>query len=478
MEHNNSTEGRPAIGLFSTTAIVLGAVIGSGIFVSPAAMARSSSSGSQLLWIWMIAGLLTLIGALTQCELCSSMPRSGGLYTYLREAFGDKVAFFYGWANFMIAGSGGIAAVAFIFASYVNEISPLWHPAEVLQHWEVHIPGLGSLFPIANFGEKMVGSTLVIGLTWINTRGIKAGAGVQAVSTSLKIAALLFIVVAGFSDPHGTVQQITSEKAHSLPLNAWQLIGLAVVALGGAFWSYDGWGNVAYIAGEVKHPEKTVPRALILGTFIVIAVYMLVNASFLYSFAVEDLGRVPGDRIASALLGKIFGKFGAQMVAMIILLSTFDGTNAGVLTNPRVYQTMAKEGLFPSRIGRVHPVSFTPNFALWLQCLWTVVLLVSGSFELITSMYVWVNWLFYLLMSIAVFICRRRGMPRAFTITGYPYVPAVFLIFTVIYLVMTLVQDIQAYQSGASPTINSLMGLALVIAGLPLYLFMTKNADA
>ena len=469
---NNISEKRPKIGLFPATAIVLGAVIGSGIFVSPASMARSSTSGLQLLWIWAIAGLLTMIGALTQCELCSSMPRSGGLYTYLREAFGDRVAFFYGWANFMIAGSGGIAAVAFIFAAYCNELTPIWHSPEAMQLWQVHIPGLGSLFPLANMGEKFVAVTLVVALTWINTRGVRAGAGVQSVSTSIKMMAMVFIIIVGFSDPQGSTHQIISERSIHNTMTMAQMVGLAVIALSGAFWSYDGWGNIAYIAGEVRRPERTVPRALILGTSIVIVVYLLVNASFLYSFSIQGLGAVPGDRIASALLGKVLGPIGAQIVAVVILVSTFDGTNAGILTNARVYHSMANEGLLPHQVGATHAKWFTPYVALWLQCLWTIVLLVSGSFELIASMYVWVNWLFYFLMAVAVFVCRRRKMSRAFTIWGYPYVPAVFLVFTLLYLGVTLAQDIQSYRQGDTPTVNSLMGLVLVLVGAPLYLYM------
>ena len=244
--------------------------------------------------------------------------------------------------------------------------------------------------------------------------------------------------------------------------------------MSGAFWSYDGWGNVAYVAGEVERPGRTVPQALILGTGIVIVIYLLVNAAFLYSFGVEGLGQVPGDRVASALMGRVFGPTGISIVVAIILLSTFDGTNAGVLTNARVYHTMAREGLLPSAVGWSDETHSSPYVALWLQCAWTIVLLVTGSFDLITSMYVWVNWLFYLLMASAVFVCRRRGMPRSFTIWGYPYVPGAFFVFTCIYLLMTLVQDVQNFQAGTTPTINSLMGLLLVLAGFPLYWLMKR----
>ncbi len=463
---------KPAIGLYSTTAIVIGAVIGSGIFVSPAGMARSSSSGLALLGVWIVAGALTFIGALTQCELCSSMPRTGGLYIYLKEAFGESVGFFYGWANFMIAGSGAIAAISFIFAGYFSEFFPLWRAPPELQRWAITIPYLGRLFPLADLGEKMVAGAIVIGLTWINTRGVRLGAGLQSISTTCKVLALLGIVGAAFFATGGSSHHIWASRAGTTTLTTWQFLGLAVTALGGAFWSYDGWGNVTYVAGEVKRPERTVPLALFLGTAIVILIYLAVNWAYLYVFPVEELGKVSGDRVASALMNQAFGPWGVWAVALIVLVSTFDTTNSSILTNPRVYFAMAKENLFPAMAGGVHPKYGTPHVALWFQCAWTLVLLFTSSFELITSMYVWVNWLFYLLMALAVFICRRRGYARAFTIKGYPYVPAAFALFTCAYLVMTLLEDIHQFQIGESPMIKSLMGLTLVLLGSPVYLFM------
>lgn len=465
---------RPAIGLYPTTAIVVGAVIGSGIFVSTPGMARSSTSGAMLLGVWIAAGLLTLVGALTQCELCSSMPRTGGLYVYLHEAFGEAVGFFYGWANFTIAGSGAIAAIGFIFASYLNEFLPLWHPPPAVAGWAVNLPWLGRLYPLADLSEKGVAATLAVALTWLNTRGVKLGAGLQSLSTTLKVLALVAIVAFGFGAASGSWSHVVA-RPEAAPADLAKMLGLVVTALGGAFWAYDGWGNVTYVASEVKDAGRTVPRALVLGTTIVILVYLAVNAAYLYVFPLDALGKVPSDRVASALMERVAGPWGAWAVALVILLSAFDTTNSTILTNARVYFAMASERLFPKAAGSIHPRYGTPHVALWLQCAWTLVLLATGSFDLIASMYVWVNWLFYLLMAIAVFVCRRRGMPRKFTIRGYPYLPATFVVFTTIYLVMTLVEDVRAFRAGEAPCIKSVMGLLLVLSGAPLYWGMARR---
>ena len=466
------SELKPSIGLYPTTSLVVGSMIGSGIFISTAGMARSSTSANTLIWVWIVGGLLTLFGALAQCELCGTYPKTGGLYVYLREAFGEKTAFFYGWANFMIAGSGAIAAISFIFGTYLNEFFPLWQAPKALSESAWTIPYLGKLFPFANLGEKIVASSIVIFLTWLNTRGVRLGALLQSVSTTAKVLALFTIISFGlfFSNSHpAAVAPITP------PLHFWQSLGLFMMMLNGAFWSYDGWGNVAYVAGEVKRPERTIPLASIIGTFLVIGVYILVNLAYLHVFSIEELGKVEGDRVASALMNQVAGIRGAQFVALAILLSTFDTTNSSTLSNARVYFAMAKEGLFAKSAGEVHPKYGTPAVSLWYQCGWTLVLIFTGSFELITSTYVWVNWLFYLLMALAVFVFRRRKLPRTFTAWGYPYLPALFIIFTLFYLGMTLIEDIRAYQAGEAPIIKSVVGILLVLAGTPFYLLLIRK---
>jgi APA family basic amino acid/polyamine antiporter len=253
------------------------------------------------------------------------------------------------------------------------------------------------------------------------------------------------------------------------------LVGLWFAAMGGAFWSYDGWGNVAYVGGEIKNANKNLPRAIILGVGIVMTVYLLVNLAYMYVLPLRDVMHAPENRVASLMMSTVAGKGGAVFIALLIVLSTFDTVNSTILTNGRVYYAMAMEKLFWKRASYVHPQYHTPSVSLWLQGGWAVVLLISGSFDLITSMYVFVNWLFYFLIPVALFILRfrdKRSQANAttFRVPLYPILPIFFALFTAAYVVQTFLLDIKAFSIGASPTIQSLMGLLLVAAGLPFYL--------
>ncbi len=464
-----------ALGLYSTTALVIGSVIGSGIFVSSAGMARGLPSGWILISVWAFAGVMTALGALTQAELCSRMPLTGGLYLYFREIFGDALAFFYGWANFMIAGSGAIAAISFIFAGYLGEFIPLWHAPSEWQTWAIHIPYVGSLFPAADLGEKIIGSLLILFLTALNVQGVKLGALVQSVSSTAKILAIAVVVVAAFIF-HGSWSHLAQTPSTSI--SSISLLTLCFTAMGGAFWAYDGWGNVAFIGGEIRNAQKTLPRAIVMGVGIVMSTYLAVNLAYLYVLPLANIANAPGDRVASLLMNTVLGSYGTLIVALLILLATFDTVNSTILTNARVYFAMANEGLFFKAAGQISPKHHTPAFSLWMQCAWSIVLLVSGSFDLVTSMYVFINWLFYFLIPVALFIWRKRPLGRfdaTFKVPFYPWLPLIFAIFTFAYVVQTFVGDVQAYQAGEQPTVKSLMGLILVLLGTPVLLYLRRQ---
>ena len=252
--------------------------------------------------------------------------------------------------------------------------------------------------------------------------------------------------------------------------------------MSGAFWAYDGWGNVAYIAGEVKEPSKTIPRAIILGTLTFIALYMLVNLAYLYILPVEAVGASPDDRVASTMITQVLGGAGGALIAALIMLSTFDTTNSTILTNARVYYAMGEHSLFYRGAAEVHPKYRTPHVSLILQGGWSLVLLISGSFGLITDMYVFVNWLLYVLMAIGVFVLRHRhpNSERPFRVPGYPWVPLIFILFASAYVLITLVTDVQAYEAGKQPLMKSVTGLVLVLSGLPFFYFWRnkRNVEA
>jgi APA family basic amino acid/polyamine antiporter len=463
-----------ALTLYPTTAIVIGSVVGSGIFVVPVSMAQQLGSAPLLLLVWVVTGIITLMGALTQCELAAQMPRTGGLYEYFREIYGEKISFLYGWANFMIAGSGAIAAIAIIFGKYFGEFVTLPHLSPALEKTPWHLPLLGDIFPYDNIGGKSIAGIIIVFLTYINIRGVKLGAMLQSISTTSKVIALLLVTgVAFLVGSHvGSIANWSSITDAGASLSGWTLIGAIATAITGAFWAYDGWGNAAYIGGEVKDPAKTLTRAMILGTIIFIALYVIVNLAYLYILPIGKLATVPEDRLASEMVIAVIGGAGGALVAGLIMLSTFDTTNSSILTNARVYYAMAKDKVCSKRIGNVHPKFQTPYISLSVQGLWALILLFSGSFGLILDMYVFVNWILYVLMAVGVFVLRRREptRERPFKVPGYPVVPGIFVIFASLYVVVTLVKDINGY-TGSQPLIPSVTGLVLVLAGLPFYFF-------
>jgi APA family basic amino acid/polyamine antiporter len=475
-----------ALGLYATTALVIGSVVGSGIFSSPSQMARDLPSAPYLMGVWVLTGILTLFGAFTQCELVGQMPKTGGLYEYFREVYGEGLGFLYGWANFMIAGSGAIAAISFFFAQYFENFTALPHFTHALtligvsEQTPWNIPLLGAIFPYQFLGRKLVASFLVVFLTALNVRGVKLGGTVQSISTTAKMLAILAIVLVAFiagshvgSISNWTGDGVAAHHASNPLLSGWTLIGAVALAMSGAFWSYDGWGNAAYIAGEVREPQKTIPKAIILGTLTFIGLYLVVNLAYFYILSVEGVANAPGDRVASQMIFAVVGSGGAGIIAVIMMLSAFDTTNSSVLTNARVYYAMAKSGLFYRKSEEVHKKFQTPHIALILQGAWSIILLVTGSFDLIVSMYVFVNWVLYALMAVAVFILRKRkpNAERPFSVPGYPWVPAIFVLFASAYVIITLVTDIQAYQAGTQPLIRSVTGMALVLTGLPFYYY-------
>ncbi len=464
-----------ALTLFPTTAIVIGAVVGSGIFATPAGMSRELGNAGLLLVIWVAAGALTLFGALTQCELIGQMPKTGGLYQYFREIYGERIGFLYGWANFMIAGSGAIAAIAIIFAYYLGEFVSLPHLPTQWEQLPVSIPLLGDIFPFKDIGAKCAGASAIILLTLINIRGVKIGATLQTISTSAKVIAIVAILFIAFviGSHIGSTSHWSEVTAAGASLDGWKLVGAIAAAVTGAFWSYDGWGNVAYIGGEVKDPTKTIPRAIIIGTLTFITIYVLMNLAYYFILPVQAVGTAPDDRVASLMVTNVIGGLGGAFVAALIMLSTFDTTNSSILTNARVYYAMAKDKRFIAKAASVHPRYQTPYIALLLQCAWSLVLIFSGSFDLLLGMYIFVNWLLYVFMAVGVFVMRKRhpNAERPFKVPGYPYVPLVFILFATAYVVFTLVTDYQKFTNHDIPFMQSVMGLVLVLAGLPFYYF-------
>lgn len=470
------------ITLYPATAIVIGSVVGSGIFVSSADMAKAVGSGMSLLGVWIGGGILTLFGALSLCELAALMPKTGGLYIYLMKIYGRPAGFLYGWANFMIAGSGAVAGIAYIFALYVGEFIHLPHLASDLEAWKVHLPYLGDIFPLKDLGLKLVACSAVIFLTGLNIRGVKLGATFQSISTTIKVFVLLLLVITAFGLgwSKGSMSHFSEITDVGKSLSGWSLLAAISVALSSAFWSYDGWTNIAYIADDVVNPRRTIPRAIVLGTICFISLYVLINVAYLFILPIGNIADAPDGRVASLLTARVLGPVGAVLIAALIAFSSFDAINAVALTNARVYYAMAHANMFWKRAGTIHPRFETPYIALILQGIWCLVLLITGTYDILIKMFVFVNWLIYSLIPLGVFILRKKDphSDRAFRVPGYPWTPAVFMLFASLYVVVTLINDIQAYRLHHQDLINSVVGLILVCMGLPLYWLWNKPESA
>jgi len=469
------TELARQIGLVTATAVVVGSMIGSGIFKKPALMAAQLGSTRLLMLVWVLAGFLTLFGALTNAEIGGIFPATGGQYFFFNKIYGKFFAFIFGWAIFSVVQTGSIGSIAYIFGESAGRLIdlPKFSPATEVA-WVIHLPFIGNIFPLADIGTKLMAIALMGFLTFINVLGLLLGAGVQNTLTFLKLVAIGIIILFAVFAPMGTIHHF-SETLISAPQGSFAIFAAFIGAMSGAFWAYDGWNNVTFIAGEIKDPQKNLPRALFLGTAIVIAVYVLINLAYIFVLPIQDL--VHSKLVASDMAKLSMGQVGEKLVIIAILLSTFGSCNGSLMTSARVYFAMARENMFFPSIGVVSAKHKTPANSLILQFFWSSLLVLSGTFDMLTDMLIFVTWIFYGMGALGVFILRRRmpDIERPYKVWGYPYVPIIFIISAAIFLIQTLYNDITHYINGTSPLINSVFGLVLVLAGTPLYFYFKSK---
>lgn len=495
-QHPTSTALLPKLGIFATTSLVVGGMIGSGIFRNPSAMAEFLHSPHLLILVWVVAGVVTLFGALTNAEVAGLIPITGGQYQYFRAMYGEFVAFLYGWALFVVIQCGSIASITFVFAEYVDTLIPLWNlPEDVWESWAIHLP-FATIFPLKSIGIKLLTISAIGLLTIVNIRGVREGGFVQSLLTSAKIAAMLFLVAFAFLSPAGSVANITAPSATAVPIGSAVMLAL-VMAMNKALWSYDGWNNLTYVSGEVIDPQRTVPRSLILGTIICISVYVLINLAYLMILPIDQLSA--STLVARDAANMMLGSAGATFVSWAVIISTIGTSNGTILASSRVYYSMAKERMFFASAGSINERFQTPARSLTYQFLWTSVLVMSGTFDILTDMLIFVSWGFYALGAYGVFILRKK-MPHAerpYRTWGYPIVPILFIAFAVAFLVYSVVADLQRYDEGmkalavslqlgagtpaSDPVIiNSLWGTILMLTGVPFYAYfrrLQKNAQ-
>jgi amino acid transporter len=416
--------------VWSAAAAAVGLTIGSGIFRVPATVAAESGSLGAIALVWVLGGIITLCGALTVAELAAAFPRAGGIYVYLREAYGPLAAFLFGWSWFFIR-SAASAGTALVFVAYLR-----------------------TFVPLDELEQRVAAVALIVLVGAANYRSVRLGAAIQDASTLAKVLALLATAAVIFA-----LGQASGGALGGEPAVASAGLGGIGVALVAALFAYDGWIAATLIAGEVRDPQRALPRALAWGAGIIVVTYLAINAAYLYALPLADLAA--SKAVAVDAVTRVAGAGGAAVIAALVMLSTFGGLNAGLMTGPRVYYAMAEDGLFFRRVAAVHPRFGTPHVAVVLLVVLTALNATVRTFEQLAEAFVLLLYPFLALTVAAVFVLRRRrpDLPRPYRTTGYPLVPAVFLVGTVAMMVNALVERPAA----------TLLGAGIVAAGVPVY---------
>ncbi|MFA6541514.1 MAG: amino acid permease [Bacteroidota bacterium] len=445
--------------LTNAVMVVIGSVIGSGIFLTPQNVAASVQIPGIMIGVWILTGLLTLAGALTNAEVASLIPEAGGQYVFFRVTFKQLTAFLYGWTTFIVYQTGSIAAIAVAFAKYFGYFVDLPHFGPELEAWK--LPLIGNIYPLKNFGVTMVAILAIITVTSINYFGVQFGGMIQNVFTFLKVLAIGSIIVLAFTVGHGNVQNFF--PLWGTPSNG--LIAAVGVAMIATLWSYDGWNSLTFLAGEVVEPQKNIPRALILGTVGIIIIYVLTNLAYLY---ILPIGQIAQSKLVAAdVMNTIFPAAGGAIISAMVMISTFGTVNASSMTTARVFYAMAKDKMFFKRMGEVHPKFRTPAKSLVIQGVWASILCLTGTYDQIFTYVIFAGWIFYALGAFAVFILRAKqpDAHRAYKVPLYPVVPIVFILVATWFVINTIVQQ----------TADSMVGLLLVAAGIPFYLYWQRQ---
>ncbi len=463
------------IGLWSATAIVIGSVIGSGIFMKPATMAAQLGSPPLLIAVWIVAGIVSLFGGMVFAELGAMFPETGGQYVYLQRMYGDFIAFLYGWSSIAVINTAAIAAIAFVCADYADYFLhlPRLNPAAE-QSIKLHIPFVADIFPLQNIGVKLLAIAIIAALGLVNYVSVRYGNAIQFIATLIKTAVIAILIFGILFSGSGSASHFFTD-AKAFHLSGWPLFTAFMAATTGAFASYDGWVNVNMVAGEIRNPEKNISKSLVYGLFTCILIYVLINCAYLYALPVDAMAA--SSFVASDAAEKILGAAAGAVVAALIVLSTFGATNVNLLTNARVVFAMGEDKTFFSWSAKVHPRFRTPGNSVILIAVWSILFVISGSFDILADMFIFMSWVFYALTVAGIFILRKK-MPdaaRPYAVRPYPLIPVIFILFTLFYLGSTLYSDIASYNSGRAPIINSVFGLLLTLAGIPLYWYLKKR---
>jgi basic amino acid/polyamine antiporter, APA family len=443
-----------ALRLFDATALIMGSMIGSGIFIVSADMARNLRSSGLLLIAWGIAAVMTILAALSYGELAAAMPRAGGQYVFLREAFGPLFGFLYGWTLFLVIQTGTIAAVVVAFSKFIGLFLPWVSSSRIL------IP-----FPFGYHlsSQHFVAILVVLFLTLVNCRGLREGAFVQNVFTVAKVGGLLVLIVMGFAF-RGNAEAVRSNFSQLLP-DSMNLAMLAILggSLVGSLFSADAWNNVTFTGSEVVNPKRTLPLSLLIGTAAVSLIYLCANFVYLRVLPLSAIASAPEDRVGTLAAQSLMGPWGMTFINVAILISTFGCANGLILAGARVYYAMASDGLFFKRVAGISPRTHTPIFSLVIQAVWASILVLSGTYSDLLDYVIFAALLFYVLTVTGLFVLRKRrpDLDRPYKAWGYPVLPGLYILMA--FLVMVDLLFVKPKFTWP--------GLIIVLTGVPVYFF-------
>ncbi|MCO5350327.1 MAG: amino acid permease [Bryobacteraceae bacterium] len=442
---------RRELGIWSAASLVVGTVIGSGIFLVPKTMVMNTGSPEMVLLVWIFGGLLSLAGALTYAEMAAALPEAGGEYVYLSRAYGPFWGFLYGWTQMWVAKSGAVATIATGFALYLANFLPVLD--ERMFTIPVPLGEAGGALPVT--GGQLAAIALILSLGFLNWFGVKEAAGVQVAVTILKVALIGGVIATGLFGGKGTAANFGTQTAAP-----GGILGF-FAALVAALWAYDGWNNLSMVSSEVKEPQRNLPRALILGTAMVMGIYLLTNVAYFYVLPAAEVAG--SDRVASVMMRAVVGEWGAAAVSVAAMISMFAALNGSLLSGARVPYALARDGLFFRRFGEVSAVHHTPGFSVLALSGWSAVLVLSGRYDQLLTMVIFPSWILYGMSTAAVMVLRRKHpkMNRPYRTLGYPVVPLLFVGVAAVLLAVTLEK---------SPR-ESALGLVVIAAGIPFYAY-------
>lgn len=463
-------ELKPRLGLLDATMIVAGSMIGSGIFIVSAEITRSVGGAGWMLGMWLLAGLVTIIAAVSYGELAAMFPKAGGQYVYLREAYNPLVGFLYGWSFFSVIQTGTIAAVGVAFAKFTAYLIPAFSDTN-------------TLFELGFFrlsAAQLVSIGVITLLTYINSRGVKEGAALQTFLTIVKLLSLFGLIVCGFIwGARADIWDANMQDAWNLssltladnqvvakPLTGLAVFGAIAIAMKGTLFSSDSWNSITSIASEVKQPQRNIGLSLVLGTLVVTLVYMLTNVMYLAVVPLKDIAFAASDRVGVVAADHIFGNSGTIIIAIMVMISTFGCNNGLILSGARVYYIMAKDGLFFRQAGLLNK-NDVPGYSLWTQCLWAIVLCLTGEYNNLLALVIFGVLIFYILTILGIYRLRikRPELPRPYKAPGYPFLPAVYVVIALALAVLLLLFE----------TSYTLPGLAIILTGIPIYYIMVRR---